>query len=126
MTLTRQHVESVVADYIRAWETQDPDLIVTIFTADATYHERAFEAPIANHEGIREYWGSKVVAEQANISCKLLSLYMDGDTAVAEWEATFDDVPQQVRKVMREVAILEFDNGLIRNLREYWASQTVA
>jgi len=125
MTLTRQHVEAVIADYIQAWETQDPDLIITIFSAEATYHERAFDAPIERREGIRSYWQTKVVQDQANIRCKLLSLYIDGSTVIAEWEATFDDVAQGVRKRMREVAILTFEGGLISSLREYWASQTL-
>ena len=32
---------------------------------------------------------------------------------------------QGVRKRMREIAVLEFDGGLISSLREYWASQCV-
>ncbi|WP_028478372.1 nuclear transport factor 2 family protein [Nocardia sp. CNY236] len=126
MTLSRQHARDVVDTYIRAWTSQDPDLITTVFTEDATYHERVLDAAIERRSGIRDYWESKVVDAQANISCRLLSLYVDADadTAIAEWEARFDDVPQQVRKVMREVAILEFENGLIRSLREYWASRT--
>jgi hypothetical protein len=32
MSLAKQYVREVVDTYIRAWETQDPDLIVTIFT----------------------------------------------------------------------------------------------
>ena len=31
MSLTREHVAEVLDTYIRAWEEQDPDLIVTIF-----------------------------------------------------------------------------------------------
>jgi hypothetical protein len=62
---------------------------------------------------------------QANITCRLLSLYLDGDTAIAEWEAKFDDLVQGVRKRMREIALLVFEDRLIASLREYWASQTV-
>ena len=40
-------------------------------------------------------------------------------------EATFDDVPQGVRKRMREIAVLEFDGPLIASLREYWASESL-
>jgi hypothetical protein len=91
MTLTRQDVRDVLDIYIRAWERQDPNLIITIFTEDATYHERVLEAPIQNRDAIRDYWHTKVVESQANIKCKLLSLYLDGTTAIAEWEAEFDD-----------------------------------
>jgi hypothetical protein len=62
---------------------------------------------------------------QANITCRLLSLYLDGDTAIAEWEAKFDDLVQGVRKRMREIALLVFEDRLIASLREYWALQTV-
>jgi hypothetical protein len=123
MTLTRQHVREVLNTYIRAWETQDPALIVTIFTPGATYHERVLGEPIPDREAIRGYWQTKVVEAQANIKCELLSVYLDGDTAIAEWEAWFDDLAQGVRKHMREIAVLEFDGPLIGSLREYWASE---
>ena len=126
MQLTRQAVRDVVDTYIRAWVEQDPDLIVTIFTDTATYHERVLEAPIQNREGIRAYWQEKVVKSQDHITCELLNLYLDGNTAIVEWEAQFDDVPEGVRKRMREVAILVFDGQLIASLREYWSSEQIA
>jgi ketosteroid isomerase-like protein len=126
MTLTKQDVREVIDVYIRAWETQDPDLIVTIFTENANYHERVLGEPIPGREAIRCYWQEKVVQSQANIRCELLALYLDGDTAIAEWEAEFDDVTQAVRKRMREIAVLEFEGCRIASLREYWASEQVA
>lgn len=123
---TRDHVAEVLMVYVKAWETQDPDLIVTIFTEDATYHERVLQAAIGpGREAIREYWLSKVVGSQANIICRPLTLYLDGDTAIAEWEAEFDDRKQGVRKRMREIAVLTFEGDLISSLREYWASEDV-
>jgi SnoaL-like domain len=123
MTLTREHVREVLGTYIRAWENQDPDLIVTIFSPTATYHERILAEPLPDRNAIRDYWQTKVVEAQANIRCELLSVYLDGDTAIAEWEARFDDLAQGVRKRMREIAVLEFDGPLIASLREYWASE---
>ena len=120
-------VRAVIDTYLRAWTTQDPDLIVTIFTHDATYHERVLEAPIRTRAGIWAYWQSKVVEGQANIEARLLNLYTatDGITVIAEWEAMFDDCVQGQRKRMREVAILEFEGERIASLREYWASEIV-
>jgi ketosteroid isomerase-like protein len=125
MTLTKQEVREVVDVYIKAWETQDPDLIVTIFTRAATYHERVLGAPIPDREAIRRYWQEKVIRSQANIRCDLLSLYLDGDTAIAEWEAEFDDLAQGARKRMKEIAVLVFEGRQIASLREYWASEQV-
>jgi uncharacterized protein (TIGR02246 family) len=123
ITLSASDVRQVVDVYIKAWMGQDPDLIVTVFTADATYREGVLNPPIRGRDGIRKHWETKVVKEQAEIECELLALYVDGNTAVAEWEAQFDDLSQNVRKRMREVAILEFDGLLISSLREYWTSE---
>ncbi len=125
MALTREVARATLATYIEAWETQDPDLIVKIFTPSATYHERVLGDPIPDREAIRRYWQDKVVQGQANIQCELLSMYLDGETVIAEWVAEFDDVNQGVRKRMQEIAVLAFEGGLIASLREYWASKTV-
>ena len=95
---------------------------MTIFTPDATYHERPLGDPIPDREAIRRYWQEKVVQGQANIRCELLAMYVDGDTVIAEWLAEFDDTVQGVRKLMREIAVLEFDGHLITSLREFWTS----
>ncbi|ORV13423.1 nuclear transport factor 2 family protein [Mycobacterium celatum] len=126
MSLSKAEVRHVVDVYLQAWTTQDPDLIVTIFTPTATYHERVLGEPVCGEAGIRDYWQTKVVAGQANIEATLLNLYLDGTTAVAEWEARFDDLVQGHRKLMREVAILEFDGDRIQSLREYWASERLS
>jgi ketosteroid isomerase-like protein len=125
MTLTRQDARDVLDTYIRAWEGQDPDLVVTIFTEDATYHERVLGDPIPDRNAIRDYWQSKVVQSQANIKVQLLSVYLDGEMVIAEWEAEFDDLVQGVRKRLREIAVLVFEAGLISSLREYWASEQI-
>jgi hypothetical protein len=125
MGLTKDDVRGVIDVYIKAWEEQDPDLIVTIFTPSATYHERVLRDPIPGRNAIHDYWVSKVVGAQANITCRLLSLYLDGDTAIAEWLAEFDDIVEGVRKRMKEIAVLEFDGHLISGLREYWASEEI-
>ena len=126
MALTKKEVRDVLDVYVRAWVQQDPDLIVTIFTDSATYHERVLEAPIRNRAGIRAYWQTKVVESQRNIECELLNLYLDGDTAIAEWEARFDDLVQGKRKRIREVAICVFEGRRIASLREYWSSEGIA
>jgi uncharacterized protein (TIGR02246 family) len=125
-SVTREHVRETLETYIRAWEGQDPDLITTIFTEDATYHERVLGEPIRSRDAIREYWQSKVVGSQARINVSLLSVYLDGDTAVAEWRAEFDDKRQGHRKRMIEIAVLEFRDGRIASLREYWAGENIA
>ena len=51
MGLTRETARGVIDTYIQAWVTQDPDLIVTIFTPSATYHERVLQEPMCPFTG---------------------------------------------------------------------------
>ena len=126
MRMSKSDVRRVIETYIKAWVDQDPDLIVTIFTDHATYNEGGITRPtIHGREGIRAYWERKVVQEQANIKCRLLSLFLDGKTVITEWEAEFDDLPAGRRKRLGEVAILTFEGAKISSLREYWNSERV-
>jgi ketosteroid isomerase-like protein len=114
---------AALAVYKTAWEQQDAELILSIFTEEAVYHERVLQEPIRGHDGIAAYWQEKVVRGQARITFTLLHTYIDGSTGIAEWEVYFDDRGQRQRKHMKEVAILEFVAGKIASLREYWASE---
>ncbi len=121
--LTKRRLIEVLRTYQEAWEKQNPSQILSIFTNDAVYHEQALQQPIRGHEGIRKYWEEKVVKGQGSIEFTLLRAYVDGQTGIAEWEVWFDDRNELVRKHMKEVAILDFRDGLISSLREYWACE---
>lgn len=121
--LTKRKLLNTLKIYQEAWEKQNPSLVLSVFTEDAVYHERVFQRPILRHEGIKKYWEDKVVKGQGNIKFKLLHVYIDGQTAIAEWEVWFDDYVQGVRKHLKEVAILHFRGKLISSLREYWACE---
>ena len=41
------------------------------------------------------------------------------------FQAGSSDTRQGIRKRMREIAVLEFRDGLIASLREYWASESL-
>ena len=118
-------VDRVLKVYEDAWINQDPEKILTIFTKDAIYRERAFEKPFVGHKQIKEYWQSKVVEEQSDIRFKLLHVYIDGNTVLAEWEASFYSNIENARINIIEVAILEFEGDKIKSLREYWHSKKV-
>jgi uncharacterized protein (TIGR02246 family) len=119
--MTKEEAEKLIEIYGRAWETRDPDLIVTIFTEDATYFDP--KEPLNNgREAIREYWVTKVIGEQEDIKFKLLNLWLDGDTVIAEWHATFKQIGKGVSVDLTEVAIFGVRGGKFSSLREYYRS----
>mgnify|MGYP003347888221 FL=1 len=102
-------------------------MILSVFTPEAIYHERVHEQAMQGHAAIERYWIEKVLNGQANIQFKIKPVYFDVDasTAIAEWEAEFDDKVQRVRKHILEIAVLNIRNDQIACLREYWSSKTV-
>ncbi|MBN2051998.1 nuclear transport factor 2 family protein [Candidatus Woesearchaeota archaeon] len=118
-------VAKILKTYEEAWVEQDISKILSIFAKDGIYHERVLEKPFKGHKGIRKYWQSKVVEEQSNIKFQLLNYYIDGNTVIAEWEASFYSNIENAKLHMKEVAILEIEKNKIKSLREYWHSKIV-
>src|SRR3989344_61776 len=92
----------IIKIYEDAWVNQDSDKILTIFTKDAVYHERVLGKPHIGHKQIKQYWQTKVVEEQSDIKFKLLNFYIDGDTVIAEWDASFYSNVKNGRKNIKE------------------------
>ncbi len=111
--------------YGRAWVTRDPDLIVSIFTEDATYNDPR-EPENIGREAIRAYWISKVVGEQTDISFNLKNLWVDGEFVIAEWFAEFTDTKRNLRIKIQEVAIFTTREDKFSSLREYYKSEKSA
>src|SRR2546422_178001 len=60
LIMNREKAIQLLNVYGKAWVTRDPDLIVTIFTEDATYND-PHEPEHIGRDAIRSYWMSKVV-----------------------------------------------------------------
>lgn len=116
----RKTVLDLLRKYKEAWINQDPDKIISIFTKNAIYSERAHKKPFRGHNQIRKYWEEKVVGEQTNIKFKLLNVYIDKNTAIAEWDANFFNKLKKKRIHIREIVLLEISKNKIKSLREYW------
>ncbi len=117
--MTKEKATELLNTYGKAWEKRDPDLILTIFTPDATYNDPK-ELENQGREGIRAYWISKVIGEQKDIKFRLLNTWIDGDTVIAEWEAHFIDTKRNLKIDMVEVAIFGVLGDKFSSLREYY------
>jgi len=123
--VSEKRVKEILRIYGKAWVNQDIDKILSIFTKDGIYHENVLKKPFRGHKEIAEYWKTKVCGEQSKIDFKVLNFYISGETVIAEWEAFFNSNIENVQIHMKEVAILEIENGLIKSLREYWQSENL-
>ncbi len=117
--MTHEEATKLIEVYGKAWETRDPELIVTIFTEDATYNDPK-EPENIGREAIRQYWVTKVIGEQEDIKFDLRHLWVDGDSVIAEWHATFKDIKRNILIDMIEVAIFTVKGDKFSSLREYY------
>ncbi len=117
--MTHEEATKLIEVYGKAWETRDPELIVTIFTEDATYNDPK-EPENIGREAIRQYWVTKVIGEQEDIKFDLRHLWVDGDSVIAEWHATFKDTKRNILIDMIEVAIFTVKGDKFSSLREYY------
>lgn len=119
--MTREEAIKLIEVYRKAWETRDPELIVTIFTEDATYNDPK-EPENIGRDAIKKYWEYKVIGEQEDIKFNLKNLWVDGDTVIAEWYATFKDIKRHQLTDLLEVAIFTVKGDKFCSLREYYKS----
>lgn len=120
--MTKDEAIKLLNIYGEAWEKQDPELILTIFTPDAIYNDPK-ESPLVHHDAIREYWIRKVVGEQKGIKFTLLNTWVDGEHVIAEWDAEFVDTKRNLNIKMTEVAVFTTSDGKFSSLREYYKSE---
>lgn len=121
--VTKKRAKEILGKYKEAWVNQDTEKILSIFTKNGIYHERVLKEPFKGHKEIAKYWETKVCKEQSKIKFKLLNYYICKDVIIAEWDASFDSNIENARIHIKEVAILEIKNNLIKELREYWQSE---
>lgn len=120
--MTKDEAIKLLNIYGEAWVTRDPELIVTIFTEGATYND-PHEPENIGREAIRQYWISKVIGEQEEITFDLRHVWIEGDTVIAEWHATFKDIKRNLMIEMDEVAIFAVEGDRFASLREYYKSK---
>lgn len=88
--ITESDLRSWIDAYGDAWMTQDPDKIVKLFTADATYQERRFHTAIRGRDAIRSYWKDLVHDMQRDIFFEAKQLIVPaGDEGFVHWHAHF-------------------------------------
>ena len=115
MSLT---VTEWIDGYRAAWETRDPDAAAALFTEDASYRDTPYSEPPLGRDGVRDYWAG-VTATQEDVAFLSGTPVVEGDRAAVEWWVTMLNGGAEV--TLAGEFLLRFDeNGLCRELREYW------
>jgi ketosteroid isomerase-like protein len=109
----------VMADYARAWETRDAELVLTLFTEGATYQENPFSEPMAGHAAIRNYWEG-ATRQHRDVHFQWDFVDSTGDLRVINWSCSFCRADVAGRFELRGIMLLEFRGERIFRFRECW------
>ncbi len=116
-------MQTAIDRYFKAWESQNADLLTEVFTHDALYSAQPFGAEeYKGLEEIKKYWFAKPVSIQIDPKPMVISRAFGESCCFIEWETTFT-TPTHMTKVVRGMMRLEFENGLVKELREHYASK---
>jgi ketosteroid isomerase-like protein len=126
--LTIGSVKTWLDGYKHAWEEQDSDALVALFSEDAHYIETPFQAPMIGRPAIRAYWEREVVADLKDIAFESRFWHLDSQVAMAHWQARFNWLRTRRPARLDGVFRLTFNgsaNGipLCRKLEEWWVLQ---
>ena len=125
MPLTKPRVLDWLDAYKQAWENQDDQLIVEIFSEDAQYIENPFHGPMTGRQAIRQYWLDGAVTSQRDISFDSQLWSLEGNVAIVHWQAQLTRTKTDTRSRLDGVFHLTFQNGadgrpLYQKLQEWW------
>lgn len=105
--------------YQRAWETRNAELVVGLFTEDATYQENPFSPVLAGPAAIRRYW-EEATGSQRDIRFRWQPVCRAENLHVVQWEAEFTRTASGQRVALRGVMLIELRGERIYHFREYW------
>ena len=108
-----------IEGYRRAWEEDDAELVLTLFTEDASYRSSPFREPNLGHDGIHAYW-TRAAGRQTGVKVRMGEPVVDGNVVAVEWWTTMDD-PEDAAVTLPGCLLLQFaPDGRCFDLREYW------
>ena len=92
-TVTMAEAGQWLEIYRNAWIGRDIELVLSLFTENATYRESRFLPAFIGREAIRRYWANNVVAGQRDIAFDFDLFAVRGPQAFTHWTAHFTWLP---------------------------------
>jgi ketosteroid isomerase-like protein len=120
--LTKQQVASWLGNYVRAWETYDPDVIGALFAEDVVYEYHPFDEPVRGRLAVVTSW-LESKDTPGTYEGQYEPVAIDGDVAVAHGKTRYfkDASKAELDREFDNIFVLRFDEqGRCRSLREWY------
>ena len=120
MTIDYPAAGELLERYGRAWETQDGDEWIALFSEHAEYHEDPFEPPLVGHNALRAYL-LRVAESIEQSEFTVERHWVVGSTVLASWHSSF--IRRETRARVRLAGFMTLEvgaDGRIERFRECW------
>lgn len=122
------NLDIVLRDYYAAWSRQDPDGVMTFFSADSSFEDLAFAAKFEGLEQIRSFV-DLTFAGAPDFEVRPTKIVAGNQEAAAAWTMSgthsgdFPGFPAtQKRFEVRAASVVSFnEEGLIQTIVDYWS-----
>ena len=103
--MNREGLQRWLDDYVEAWRSYDPDAVAALFSEDADYAYKPWEAPVQGREAIVADWLDERDAP-GSWEARYEPLLIDEDRAIAAGETRYAD-----GRVFANLFVLRFDEA---------------
>ena len=116
----RAAVESWLAGYRRAWQTDDPGDITALFTDDASYSPWPFSTPWQGRDQIVAKWIERGDSKDPwRFESEILAV--EGDTGVIKGLTTYPAHDNEAEDVYSNIWVVQLaPDGRARSFAEWW------
>ncbi|QQR92163.1 MAG: hypothetical protein IPJ89_03305 [Candidatus Iainarchaeum archaeon] len=128
--MNRKQIRQVMQLYGKAWEQQDPEILIQCFVPRGSYQESPLRKPINGHNAMKKFWRRTVVMNTKNIKFSLGNYWVskNGKTGFAEWKCENDHYKRSEKKwrhdLMYGIMVLKMKGKKITYLNEYWNTRS--
>lgn len=122
-TLTAEHVQAWLRDYVAAWRDWDREAMVALFSDGATYRWHPYDEPVTGNEAIADAWLADP-DEPGGFEAAYEPVAVDGEIAVATGSTVYLDAEGSVRSAFDNCFVMRFDaDGRCREFTEWFVER---
>jgi hypothetical protein len=113
----RAHIDAWLAGYERAWRTPGTELLVELFSADATYQQAPYERPLSGLGEIGAMWETEREGPDEPFTMQTELVALDGDVAVVRVQVNYE---RSTPREYRDLWVIRFAaDGRCREFEEW-------
>ncbi len=124
MSATPEQVRKVIEQYVKAWNTNDRALLLSLFAADATWEDPVGTPAFVGHEGVGRFWDFAHQDSSRQLSPKPEQIIACGNEGILRFvmQVRIPEKNQGLDLHVTDHFVLN-DAGLIQSARAFWDEQ---